>query len=90
MEKWGIEIQSWTAGTLCVCRHLHRVFTPPLAFMLNEMDFPSDTPVYPGVSEGNQQGSSLGERDIEVFEVHEMLFTSVLAVSKKSLPLYRS
>lgn len=65
-------------------------FTSPLVFMLNEMDFPSDAPVYPGGSEGNQQGSTLGERHMELFVVHEMLFTSVLAVSKKSLPLYRS
>lgn len=90
MEKWDIEIESWTPWNLCIYRHLQRLFHPTLNFTLDQMGFPSDTPVYPGGSEGNRRGSTLGESDMEVFEVHEMLLTSVLARSRKSLPLYRS
>lgn len=65
-------------------------FMPPLAFMLNQMDFPSDTPVLPRSCKGTQWGLTLSQNDTGAFEVSEMLPTSVLASSRESLPMYRS
>lgn len=39
--------------------------------MLNQMDFPSDTPVLPGSSKGSQWGLTLSKNDTGVFEVGE-------------------
>lgn len=57
--------------------------------MLNQMDFPSDSPVLPGSCKGSQWGLTLSENDTGAFEVGEMLPTSVLASSRDIIPIYR-
>lgn len=61
-------------------------FISALAFILNQMDFPSHSPILQGSSEENQWGLTLSENDMEVFEVGEMVPTSVLASSMESFP----
>lgn len=51
MEKSDIEIQSWTPWTLCICRHLQRVFHPTLNFCAKSDGFPFWQPCLPRESE---------------------------------------
>lgn len=52
------------------------------------MGFPSDTPVYPGGSEGNRRGSTLGESDMEVFEVRDASHFRLGTLQEKPSPLH--
>lgn len=47
MEKWDIEIESWTPWNLCIYRHLQRLFHPTLNFYARSDGFPFWHPCLP-------------------------------------------